>query len=177
MKMRARRFNVYLAVALLLMLGSDGCQTAAHHRKYQPSILSVHVETPPDTTNMNERVPIYREHPFMVNVQKEPILTELNVLEARVLEVVGGFAIKLQFDQQGTWLLEQYSVESQGRRFAIYCEFGEKLKEKRWIAAPIIARRISDGVLVFTPDATREEADQLVLGLNNIGREVKKDLQ
>jgi preprotein translocase subunit SecD len=176
MKIRWLRFNLYLCVALPLVAAlAVGCQTEARKRKHQPSKLSIHVETPSDGTNLNERVPIYRQHPFMVNVQKEPILTELNITEAQVEDVVGGFAIRLQFDKQGTWILEQHSVDSKGRRFAIYCEFGEQLKEKRWLAAPIIFRRINDGVLVFTPDATREEAEQLVLGLNNIGRAVKKN--
>jgi SecDF, P1 head subdomain len=107
-------------------------------------------------------------------VDKEPILTELNMAQAKVVDVVGGFAIRLEFDRQGSWILEQSSVDNLGRRFAIYCEFGPKLTEKRWLAAPIVSHRITDGVLVFTPDATREEADELVLGLNNIARGVKK---
>jgi len=48
------------------------------------------------------------------------------------------------------------------------------LKNERWLAAPVISRRIPDGVLVFTPDASRAEADDIVLGLNNIAREVEK---
>ena len=34
---------------------------------------------------------------------------------------------------------------------AIFSEFGERLKHSRWLAAPIIRRRISDGILTFTP--------------------------
>ena len=40
--------------------------------------------------------------------------------------------------------------------------------EARWLAAPRISQRIKDGVLVFTPDATREEAERIVRGLNNV---------
>jgi hypothetical protein len=175
MKIRCLRFNLYLCVALLLTAAlAIGCQTEARKRKHQLSTLSIHLQGHPDRTNMNERVPIYRAHPYMINVEKEPILTQLDIIKAEVVDVVGGFAIRLQFSRQGTLLLEQNSVSHGGERFAIYCEFGEQLKEKRWLAAPIVSRRISDGVLVFTPDATREEADQLVLGLNNVGKEVKK---
>jgi len=35
------------------------------------------------------------------------------------------------------------------------------------LAAPLIQRRISDGVLSFTPDATRADTDEIALGLNN----------
>jgi hypothetical protein len=175
MKIRYLRFNLYLCVALLLTAAVViGCQTEARKRKHQPSMLSIHVQNPPDRTNMSERVPIYRAHPYMINVDKEPILTQIDIIKAEVIDVVGGFAIRLQFSRDGTLLLEENSVSHAGQRFAIYCEFGEQLKEKRWLAAPIVSRHITDGVLVFTPDATREEADQLVLGLNNVGREVKK---
>jgi hypothetical protein len=165
------RFNLYLSTALWL---TAGCHTEAHKRKYQPSKLDVHVEANADGTNLSERVPIYRAHPFMVNVEKEPILSELNMAGAQVVDVVGGFAIRLVFNRQGSWILEQNSVNHQGRRFAIHCEFGPQLKEVRWLAAPVVSHRIRDGVLVFTPDATREEADELVLGLNNIARGVKE---
>ena len=38
----------------------------------------------------------------------------------------------------------------------------------RWLAAPMITRPIENGVIAFTPDCTREEADIFVLGLNNV---------
>ena len=173
MKIRWPRFNLYLWMGLFLALAL-GCQTAKHKRKYQPSTVSIHVEANTDGTNLSEQVPIYRQHPFMLNVDKEPILTEVNMAGAKVVDVVGGFAIRLEFDREGSWILEQNSVDSHDRRFAIYCEFGPKLKEKRWLAAPVVSHRIKDGVLVFTPDATREEADEIVLGLSNIARGVKK---
>jgi len=175
MNIRWLRFNLYLCVALPLALAlAAGCQTEERKRKHLASTLSVHIEVHADGTNLSEPVPIYRQQPVMINVDKTPILTEVNVLEAQVVDAVGGFAIRLQFDRQGTWILEQRSVDSRGRRFAIYCHFGPEFKESRWLAAPIVSHRISDGVLVFTPDATRAEADELVLGLNNVARVVAK---
>ena len=80
----------------------------------------------------------------------------------------GGFAIEIQFDENGTWLLEQYSAANPGGHFAIFGQWGDKLANGRWLAAPLITRRIADGVLAFTPDCSRAEADQLVPGLNNV---------
>jgi len=171
MKIRRLPFNLYLCVVLAVFVG---CQTAERKRKHQPSTLRIHIEVHPDGTNMSEPVPIFRERPVMVNVDKIPALTEMNVTEAKVVDAVGGFAIRLQFDRRGTWLLEQRSVGSRSQRFAIYCQWGPGLSERRWLAAPIVGRRISDGVFLFTPDATRAEAEEIVLGLNNIAREVKK---
>jgi preprotein translocase subunit SecD len=82
--------------------------------------------------------------------------------------VVGGFALRIQFDHAGTALLEQYSASNRGKKIAVFCQFGEKLKDVRWLAAPVISRRISDGIFVFTPDATREEAEEIAVGLNNV---------
>ena len=48
------------------------------------------------------------------------------------------------------------------------------MKDYRWLAAPVISHRISDGVLVFTPDATREEAEEIALGLNNVSKKVHR---
>jgi hypothetical protein len=37
----------------------------------------------------------------------------------------------------------------------------------------LIRQRIADGVLVFTPDATRAEAERIVSGLNRVAELVK----
>ena len=38
--------------------------------------------------------------------------------------------------------------------------------------APAVSKRISDGLFVFTPDASREEADEIVMGLNNVAKKM-----
>jgi len=112
-----------------------------------------------------------------VTVEKSPFLTEGEVSEAKVVEVMGGFTLRVQFDRQGTWLLEQYSSANRGKRFAIFSQFvsapDTKLNEGRWLAAPKISKRITDGALIFTPDTTREEAQQIALGLNNVAKKVQ----
>ena len=80
---------------------------------------------------------------------------------------MGGFALEFKFDENGTWLLEQYSAANPGGHFVIFGQWGKKLANGRWLANPVITRRISNGTLVFTADCSREEADRLVLGLNN----------
>jgi len=170
------RFNLYLAVALALLCG---CQSPASKRKRQIAALRVHLEAGRDLPERKELVNISREHPVPLQVQKTPFLTEAFIQKAEIKDELGGFALRLQFDRQGTWLLEQYSTVNPGKHFAIFSQFvippGEKLNEGRWLAAPKITHRITDGALVFTPDASREEAGQIVLGLNNIARQMKKD--
>ncbi len=53
---------------------------------------------------------------------------------------------------------------------AIAAEFGQM----RWIAAPVIKERLGDGVLVFTPDTTRQEAERIVSGLTRVAELVRK---
>ena len=103
------------------------------------------------------------------------ILTEANVVAAKVIDTQGGFAIQIQFDENGTWTLEQYSASNPGKHFVIFGQWGKKIADGRWLAAPLITRRIANGALVFTPDASREEADKLVLGLTRPSRKSTRD--
>ena len=177
MMIRWKRFNLYLNLIVLLLVALIvGCADKGSKRKVQLTKLDIHIEMPREATNLTEPVPIYREKPVMVNVEKEPFLREVFITSARVVDMPGGFGIQVQFNRQGTWLLEQYSTQNHGKRLAIHAEFGPDLKENRWLAAPRLTKGITDGILTFTPDATREEADDIVLGLSNVSREVQKHL-
>ncbi len=163
-----KRFNTILLLPVALLCG---CQSPQSKRHSGVSTLRLHLEVNRDGTERNEVVLISRSAPVMVNVQKSPFLTEASVTEAKVVEVIGGFALRIRFDRQGSWLLEQYSTANSGKHFAIFSQFAspsdEKVSEGRWLAAPRINQRITTGALQFTPDATREEAEQIALGLNN----------
>jgi preprotein translocase subunit SecD len=167
------RFNIYLAIVLALA-AVCGCRTSGESNpKKQVSTLRLHLETTRDGTKANEPVPIYREKPVMVNVELMPFLTEANVAEAKVIDVIGGFALRIRFDHAGASMFEQCTVENRGRRIAVFSQFGDKIKDNRWLAAPVIVHRISDGIFTFTPDATREECEEIALGLNNVAKKVQ----
>jgi preprotein translocase subunit SecD len=175
MIVRPMRFNIYLLCLPLLAFGVS-CSSPAHKREKQLAVIRFHVEVNPDTLELSETVPIYRAKPVMVNVDRGPFLREDNVSEAKVIvDQLGGFALLVQFNQRGTRLLEQFTATHPGKRFAIYAEFGEKTAEHRWLGAPVISHRISDGVFTFTPDATRDEAEQIAIGLRNVA--IKNDNQ
>jgi preprotein translocase subunit SecD len=174
MMIRWERFNTYLLGALVVVIASaSGCRSPEEKRERKLlSTLRLHLEASRDGTKDNEAVPVYRAKPVWVRITKSPILNESQVSEAAVVEVVGGFALRIEFDHQGQVLLEQCTAANRGRKIAIFCQFGDELKQYRWLAAPVISRRISDGVLVFTPDATRAEAADIALGLNNVSKQV-----
>src|SRR5438874_289789 len=140
MSIRRRPFNIYLRVATALAL-LCGCQSDEFLLKRQLSTLRVHVEVNAERTEQVQTIEVYRAHPVSVTIRKTPFLTEANVSEAAVVEQPGGFALRIKFDRQGTWLLEQYSTGNRGRHFAIFSEFvmgpRDKKAEGRWLAAPL----------------------------------------
>ena len=173
MKVLARYFNIYLALALLPALVA-GCET--DKKKGQTAALRVHIEATPDSTGTTQPISVLRSDPVLVTIKKDPILTEANLITAKVIEAQGGFALEFRFDENGTWLLEQYTAANSGRHLVVFGQWSEKHSGGRWLAAPFISRRISDGVLDFTPDCSREEADQLVAGVNAATKQIHKGL-
>ena len=166
MRTPVSRFNTYLLAGVIALVATCSCQSVGG--KKEASTLRLHLEVTPDGTDRSSPVPVNRESPIYVNVEKAQFLDEGAVAKASVVEVMGGFSIFIQFDRRGTWLLEQYSTANLGRRVAIMSQFGDV----RWLAAPVMHQRITDGALVFTPDATRAEADRIVRGLNNVAKEM-----
>lgn len=168
MKMPIVRFNIYL---LLLTLCFLGCKTPEEKKKSkEASTLRLYLEVRQSGSDQRSGVPIFRQHPVYVSVEREPFLTEADLDSASVIDMPGGFAIRAQFNGHATLLLENVTVGHKGQRIAIQSSFGES----RWLAAPMISRRIPNGELVFTPDATREESDRIVRGLTNVIAKIKK---
>ena len=173
MKLWTRQFNIYLMLTAMLALFCS-CQTDKKDKEV--SALRVHIEVNSDNTGTSQTIFVLRSDPVPFTVEREPILTEVNIVAARVFDTPGGVAIEVRFDETATWILEQYSAANSGRHFVIFGQWGDKVADGRWLAAPSITRRIGNGVLAFTADVSREEADQLVLGLNNVAKKNHKGL-
>jgi len=163
------RFNLYLLLALAAVL-TGGCRTHKNDKDKELATLRVHLESSVDDTSRTKKVPIYRANPVDLTVDQEPFLTEAHVSSAKVVDVLGGFDLQIQLNRQGSWLLQEYSASNPGKHYAIFTEFGPKGKQSRWLAAPIFSRIISTGIIEFTPDASREEAEEIAKGLNNMAK-------
>jgi hypothetical protein len=178
MKLCFARFNIFLLI--ITMAFGAGCKTSQEKKEAKDqeksekkvmSTLQFHMEINPDGSDRNGPVSIYRDNPTVINVWRSPFLDQTHMVEASIIEQFGSFAIKIRFDTyMGQRLLEQATNTYRGQRIAIFSQFGEA----RWLAAPKITKVITDGVFIFTPDATREEADRIVLGLNNMIKQIKK---
>lgn len=178
MKIRASRFNLYLIFLLALGIVA-GCASPEHKEKSEEkkllSTLRLHQEISPDPLGRSENAEVDRQNPVRFTVDKEPFLTEASVKEAKVIDVTGGFALQIQFDRQGTWLLEQYTAKP-SKHILVASQFmgpgEEKINAGRWLGAPMVRTHITDGLLIFTPDASREEARRIALGLNNVAKKL-----
>jgi preprotein translocase subunit SecD len=168
------RFNINLLL-LVAALVAGGCQTGSDREK-QITTLRVHVEVVSDSPTFSTAVRVSREKPVELTVNRSPFLTEDQVDSAKLVDVRGGYDLEIKFNRHGSWLLETYTTANVGKHLAIFCEFGEKhFRQDRWLGAPRIEKRLSKGVLVFTPDASRDEVEEIVLGLNNAGKKNEED--
>jgi hypothetical protein len=173
MRVYTLRFNLFLLLAAWLpFLG--GCSSWSH--KNEPtSTLRIFVSIAPDTAmggkDSTETVSVLRADPVQVTIDKTPILTESDLIAAKIIDTPAAPGIELRFSPMGTVVLEQYSATNPGGHFVVFGQWGKKLKNSRWLMAPLITGRINDGLLSFTPDMTRDEATQFVLGLNNVAKQ------
>jgi preprotein translocase subunit SecD len=174
MMVHRKRFNIYLFVALSVAV-TWGCQSPETKKKKELATMRLHIETNPHAIGHTEVASILRETPFEVTVEKSPFLTEGNIAEAKVINAMGGYAMSVQFNTEGRMLLEQYTSANQGRKIAVFAQWGTNMTQHRWLAAPVIYKRNANGLFVFTPDASREEADEIVLGLNNVSKKLRKN--
>ena len=173
MKVCGLRFNVYFALAAAAVL-LCGCQTDKPAKK--TAALRVHIETNPGLEGTSQTITLLRSDPVVLTIAPDPFLTEAGIIAARTIETHGGFAIEVQFDEISAVTLEQFTAANPGLHLAIHGEWGDKPVTGRWLAAPLITHRIGNGILAFTPDASREETDELVLGLNNVAKKIQKGL-
>lgn len=166
MNFYARRFNLYLLVLLALTLAC-GCAMFKKKKAEPLGMVRVHVESKANLPDQMRTITFPRNNPVQLTISPQPFLTEANLLAARLIEAPGGFAIQLKFDETGGWMLEQTSAANPGKHLAIFGQWGDTTAESRWLSVMIITRRIPNGILTFTPDMSREEAQQFVDRLNN----------
>jgi hypothetical protein len=171
MKFPQPRFNCYFLLLVLAL--SAGCKTAEERSRDKTiSTFRLHLEGSPGS---GESTAIIQIAGVELYVNNAPFLDETSVTNAAVVDTRdGGFAIRVQYDPHGTLILDTVTAQYHGRRIAIFAQYGRgKLEHSRWLAAPY-GSPITDGVLIFTPLATREESEEIVLGLNNVTRKIRK---
>jgi len=172
MKSRWSRFNLYLLALSLVALA--GCQSAEERKRDKTTAtLRLFLEATPDGTTRYQMLELAG---VPVCASTSQFLAENSVKRAEVINTRdGGFALDIQFDRHGLLVLDAVTAANRGRRIIVFSQFGRKDSgQERWLAAPKIPGRMSSGRLVFTPNATRAEADEIALGLNNVVKKADK---
>jgi len=169
-----RRFNLFFWPAALGLLLS-GCAAGHwgglfHHHGAQIALLRVHVESESSLAGTTQTISVLRSQPVAVNISTDVIMTEADVVAARLLDAGAGLAVEVKFEDTAGWRLEQYSAINPGKHLAIFAQWGNQPADGRWLAAPLMVRRMAGGVLVFTPDASHAEMEQWVKGLNETAK-------
>ena len=170
----ARSFNLYLLFLIGLLTAMCGCQSDDHKGDQHLASLRIHLENRAQLPDAGKTVSVIRANPVLVTINTEPVLTEASVVHATLLDSPVGYAVEVKFDEVGSYTLEQYTSAYQGKHFVIFGQWSENITNSRWLAAPLITHRLANGVFAFTPDASHEEARQLVIGLNNVARQIAK---
>lgn len=138
-------------------------------RKKDVKRFRVHVESKHDIPERSLVVELGKPNPVKFNAEKLPILNEVHVTKAALLDEIGGFKVQITFNTLGAKILESYTAAAAGRHLLIMTEIDG---EARWLGAPLIRRRLGEGVLEFIPNASREDMERMVNGLN---KEVRKN--
>jgi hypothetical protein len=175
MKSWFARFNLYFMAAILIA----GCTTSKNdphksadknsNSKKEQATVRLYLEATPDGSGGNGVVLVTKQK-IPVHVAREEFLNEGDIHHAELVATPGGFAISLNFSDHGLLQLDMVTTSNKGRHIAVLVQF----PESRWVAAPIITKRISNGAFVFTPDLTLEEAQRVVRGLNNVAEKARK---
>jgi hypothetical protein len=173
MKLWRRGFNQYLVAALLL--GAAGCSTTDEEGAPLLTSLSVHLEAGSGEAGQSGSIRILRSRPLSINIQFRPFLTQDHVVKAELHDSFGTHDIALHLNREGQLILHNTLRANPGMRIAYFCQFGQE-EEGRWLAAPRYDPREVQDVLVFTPDASRDESVRVVLGLNQIARKAGRKL-
>ena len=166
------RFNTYLFLLAVMLLA--GCKTSEERaRDKVVATFRLHLETTQGTGGSTAVIEIAGAQLAILNA---PFLDESSVTNAAVMDTRdGGFAMRVQFNRHGALVLDTVTTENRGRHFAIFTQFGpSESGQERWLGAPYIGTALTGGVLVFTPNSTRQEAEQVVLGLNNAAKKLRK---
>jgi hypothetical protein len=182
MKSWLRSFNIYLLVLL-----AGGCQSNGLSMKKDYATLRVYLETQRGSSGgglvqvTREKIPMY--------VESQPVLTEEDVAKATLLDNPDGtFAVQVKFNDHGALVLDMTSSSHKGRNLVVFSHFPPRgWKEPKdqdalaaqktdpnqprisgWLSAVLIRSPMSNGTFQFTPDASHEEAERIVRGLNNM---------
>src|SRR5277367_840274 len=132
MKSRLHKFNIYLALAsLLLATGCAGWSEKAKYAKGEQSTIRLYLEGNRHDVSGTGTVLVTRER-YPVTIERAPFLTEGDLREASIVDEGGpdgGYYIQLVFNDHGSLMLDMLTTAHKGQHIVIFSQFpkpGEK---------------------------------------------------
>lgn len=169
MKRPSVAFNLFFISVLASVVAGCSTSEAGKDRKNKGATLRLHFESVESGSGRTQEISVPRSRPQTVRVTRAPFLDEGYVVGASVLrQADGGHTLAIRFDDQGSFRLQQYTTAHKGYLLVV----GSQFPEHRWLAAIKIREPIENGVLMFVPDATAEEAQGIADGLNALAKKL-----
>ncbi|HEX3716731.1 MAG TPA: hypothetical protein VH595_02080 [Verrucomicrobiae bacterium] len=142
MKISFRRFNIYFALAAIILVAGCASDPAAQKKKEEKkeqTTFRLYMEGSTHDYSSTGTVLVTREKiPF--TVEREPFLTEADLKRATLIEDPGGdggYSIQVTFDEHGLLMLDMMTTANKGKHIIVFSQFpppGEKqpkVKKKR----------------------------------------------
>jgi hypothetical protein len=172
------RFNLFFRLTLVAALAA-GCETTGSgatdakkdekKKDKEYALLRIYREASNKEGSNVGKVQFPRNNSLEFYVEKDSVVDETFIKQARLINTVGDeFVIGVEYNERGALRLQMESGIVLGRHLLIQGVW----PKYRWLSAPLISRAIDNGVLLFTPDCNREEAEKIVRGLNNVAVKV-----
>jgi hypothetical protein len=127
MKSRHRSFNIYFALACIV-LAAGGCAvmraiTKETNPKAEQSTIRLYLEgQKADQTTAGTVLVTSNKYPF--TVQRDPFLTEGDLSKASIVDDPdGSFYIQLRFKDHGALLLDMYTSDNKGKHIIVFSQF------------------------------------------------------
>jgi hypothetical protein len=126
MKNRFHKFNIYLALAaLLLACGCASYRKAKAFSKQEQSTIRLYMEGNRGDVGDTGNVLVTRNR-FPYTIDRAPFLKEDDLIGAQMIDGPGhdgGYFIELHFNEHGALMLDMLTTGNKGRHIVVYSQF------------------------------------------------------
>jgi preprotein translocase subunit SecD len=154
--------QTYKAVLALFCVATlwPGCALLKRHDRVT---LRIHEQTSaalPEGRTQPVHVPAAN---LTLRINPQPALSENDLQGAELVDTAGGKSVLLRFNAHGMFALEELTTRNRGRYLVVFLN-------GRPVSAWLVTQRISTGQFLLEGDFSDEEAAQLVVSLNKMGK-------
>lgn len=100
MDIMLQRFNLILLVTAFVVLGCTACQTGKP--KKVESTIRIHAEAKSDD-GFSTKVKLFKDESATMRIHEMPLASDVDIVDAKVVDTLGGFAIQLKLNPMGRW--------------------------------------------------------------------------